>query len=126
MHLPQNKAPSWHLPQCPPPHSQDPKVPHLTAVEALASRNAGSAERGWRGARCHQSPTDWREQGRSKAVLVATSSLAVLSNCLRRLVGSQNSGFVSGLKKPYLAWNCCSERARRFRRPPHLPVPQEG
>lgn len=69
---------------------------------------------------------DGWEQGRSKAVLVATSSLAVLSSHLRRLVGSRNSGFVSGLKKPYWAWSHCSERARRFWRPLHLPVPQEG
>lgn len=48
---------------------------------------------------------DYKEQGRSKAVLVAASSQAVLSNCLRGLAGSQNSGFVFGLKKPYLAWS---------------------
>lgn len=29
----------------------------------------------------------------SEAVLVATSALAVLSNCLRGLTGSQNSGW---------------------------------
>lgn len=30
--------------------------------------------------------------------------LSVLSNCLRGLARSQNSGFIFGLKKPYLAW----------------------
>lgn len=48
---------------------------------------------------------DQQEQGRSKAVLIATSSLAVFSDCLRGLTGSQNSSFVSSLKKPYLAWS---------------------
>lgn len=96
------------------------------ALKVLANRN-DSTERGQKGGKCHQSHTETSKSKRDqRQFLFATSFLAVLSSCLRGLAKSQNSGFVSGLKKPYLAWSLWSERAGRFWRPLHLPVPQEG
>lgn len=99
MHLSQNKAPSWH-----PPHPPIPQTLRSLAslLWKLANRNDSSTERWKVSPKPHR---DGQEQGRAKAVLVATFSLAVLSNCLRGLAGSQDSGFVSVLKKPCLVWS---------------------
>lgn len=51
------------------------------------------------------------------AVLIATSSLAVFSNCSRGLAGSQNSSFLSAWRRPYLAWSHWSEGLEGSRGP---------
>lgn len=103
MHLSQNKTPSWHPPPLPLPktlRSLTSLLWKLLPVGVIVALQEGGKVEGV--TKATQRLAGARE---IKGSSYATSSLAVFSNCLRGLAGSQISSFVVSSKKPDLAWS---------------------